>query len=123
MLAEMFSRLIEGLFSCNKNVCTDTMPTTLFLLFAGIVKHHIRITETDELRVIAIGPWLPSTMERDTWKFEDFEITEELYRGYRSLVYAAMDDRSGLRVCLKLYKKRKLSSLNRQVILLASSSA
>ena len=63
--------------------------------------------------MIAIGPWLPSTMERDTWRFEDFELTKELYRGGKSLVYAAIDDHSGLRVALKLYKKRKLSSLNR----------
>jgi aurora kinase len=44
---------------------------------------------------------------------EQFELHKELYRGKTSLLYAATDKQSGIQVALKLYRKRKLSVLNR----------
>jgi hypothetical protein len=45
---------------------------------------------------------------------EDFDLHKELYRGKTSLLYSATDRHSGIPVALKLYRKRKLSTLNRQ---------
>jgi aurora kinase len=44
---------------------------------------------------------------------EDFDLHKELYRGKTSLVYMATDKQSGVQVALKLYRKRKLSTMNR----------
>ncbi|EFJ51649.1 aurora like protein kinase [Volvox carteri f. nagariensis] len=44
---------------------------------------------------------------------EQFELHKELYRGKTSLLYMATDKISGVQVALKLYRKRKLSVLNR----------
>ncbi len=46
-------------------------------------------------------------------RVEDFELHKELYRGKTSLLYMATDKKSGTQVALKLYRKRKLSTLNR----------
>lgn len=46
-------------------------------------------------------------------RVEDFELHKELYRGKTSLLYMATDRISGMQVALKLYRKRKLSILNR----------
>lgn len=46
-------------------------------------------------------------------RVEDFDLHKELYRGKTSLLYMATDKRSGIQVALKLYRKRKLSTLNR----------
>lgn len=46
-------------------------------------------------------------------RVDDFELHKELYRGKTSLLYSATDRRSGIPVALKLYRKRKLSVLNR----------
>ncbi len=48
-------------------------------------------------------------------RVEDFELHKELYRGKTSLLYMATDRISGMQVALKLYRKRKLSILNRCV--------
>lgn len=47
---------------------------------------------------------------------EQFELHKELYRGKTSLLYMATDKISGVQVALKLYRKRKLSVLNRYVV-------
>jgi len=47
------------------------------------------------------------------WRVEDFDLHKELYRGKTSLLYMATDKKSGIQVALKLYRKRKLSTLNR----------
>lgn len=39
-------------------------------------------------------------------------MTKQLYRGKLSIVYSAVDRQSGRQVVLKLYRKRKLSTLN-----------
>ena len=44
---------------------------------------------------------------------ESFELAEALYKGKSSLVYVAFDKISSLIVVLKLYRKSKLSVLNR----------
>ncbi len=44
---------------------------------------------------------------------DDFDLHKELYRGKTSLLYSATDRRSGIPVALKLYRKRKLSTLNK----------
>lgn len=46
-------------------------------------------------------------------RVEDFELHKELYRGKTSLLYQATDRKSGTMIALKLYRKRKLSTLNR----------
>ena len=46
-------------------------------------------------------------------RLEDFDLHKELYRGKSSLLYMATDKKSGQQVALKLYRKRKLSTLNR----------
>jgi len=46
-------------------------------------------------------------------RVEDFDLHKELYRGKTSLVYMATDKQSGVQVALKLYRKRKLSTMNR----------
>lgn len=46
-------------------------------------------------------------------RVEDFDLHKELYRGKTSLVYMATDKQSGIQVALKLYRKRKLSTMNR----------
>lgn len=46
-------------------------------------------------------------------RVEDFDLHKELYRGKTSLLYMATDKKSGTQVALKLYRKRKLSTLNK----------
>jgi len=46
-------------------------------------------------------------------RVEDFDLHKELYRGKTSLVYMATDKQSGMQVALKLYRKRKLSTMNK----------
>jgi hypothetical protein len=46
-------------------------------------------------------------------KLEDFDLHKELYRGKSSLLYMATEKKSGMQVALKLYRKKKLSTLNR----------
>jgi aurora kinase len=48
-------------------------------------------------------------------RVEDFDLHKELYRGKTSLLYMATDKKSGMQVALKLYRKRKLSTLNKSV--------
>jgi hypothetical protein len=48
-------------------------------------------------------------------RLEEFQLQEALYRGKTSLLYHAIDKRSGMEVALKLYRKRKLSTLNKCV--------
>uniref|UniRef100_A0A7S3VNV4 Protein kinase domain-containing protein n=1 Tax=Dunaliella tertiolecta TaxID=3047 RepID=A0A7S3VNV4_DUNTE len=67
-----------------------------------------------ELRTIAVNPAIPPSMARQgLWRVEDFDLHKELYRGKTSLVYMATDKQSGIQVALKLYRKRKLSTMNR----------
>eukprot|EP00195_Chlamydomonas_chlamydogama_P004613 CAMPEP_0202918608 /NCGR_PEP_ID=MMETSP1392-20130828/73875_1 /ASSEMBLY_ACC=CAM_ASM_000868 /TAXON_ID=225041 /ORGANISM="Chlamydomonas chlamydogama, Strain SAG 11-48b" /LENGTH=478 /DNA_ID=CAMNT_0049611715 /DNA_START=294 /DNA_END=1727 /DNA_ORIENTATION=+ len=81
----------------------------------GIVTNHpIYITDSGEQRTICTSPTIPPAMSRtSTWRVEDFELHKELYRGKTSLLYMATDRKSGIQVALKLYRKRKLSTLNR----------
>ncbi len=46
-------------------------------------------------------------------RLEEFDLHKELYRGKSSLLYMATERASGMRVALKLYRKKKLSTLNR----------
>ena len=55
------------------------------------------------------APFMPVRHRR----VEEFDLHKELYRGKTSLLYMATDRRSGILVALKLYRKRKLSTLNR----------
>ncbi|MEW5298547.1 MAG: hypothetical protein WDW38_000717 [Sanguina aurantia] len=81
---------------------------------AGLVRDHIYITEGNEQRTICVSATIPPDMMRTTpWRVEDFELHKELYRGKTSLLYQATDRKSGTMIALKLYRKRKLSTLNR----------
>lgn len=71
------------------------------------------MSEGPEVRTICVTVALPQTLARPEWRVEDFELHKELYRGKTSLLYMATDKRSGMQVALKLYRKRKLSTLNR----------
>ena len=59
--------------------------------------------------------WPPPTHPADPRAVDNFELHKELYRGKTSLLYMATDKQSGLPVALKLYRKKKLSTLNRFV--------
>eukprot|EP00798_Chlamydomonas_sp_ICE-L_P005086 gene5086-34884_t len=72
------------------------------------------ITEGPEPRTICVSPSIPASMIRSTiWKLEDFDLHKELYRGKTSLLYSATCKKSGMHIALKLYRKKKLSVLNR----------
>ncbi|PNW79089.1 hypothetical protein CHLRE_09g400330v5 [Chlamydomonas reinhardtii] len=75
----------------------------------------IYVSEGAEHRTICVSPHLPPSMSRNgtDWHVEQFELHKELYRGKTSLLYMATDRISGVQVALKLYRKRKLSVLNR----------
>ncbi|KAG2429677.1 hypothetical protein HYH02_014015 [Chlamydomonas schloesseri] len=75
----------------------------------------IYVSEGVEQRTICVSPHLPPSMSRNgtDWHVEQFELHKELYRGKTSLLYMATDRISGVQVALKLYRKRKLSVLNR----------
>ncbi|KAG2490371.1 hypothetical protein HYH03_011173 [Edaphochlamys debaryana] len=73
----------------------------------------IYVSEGAETRTICVSPHLPPAMARSDWQVEQFELHKELYRGKTSLLYMATDRQSGTQVALKLYRKRKLSILNR----------
>eukprot|EP00983_Pelagomonas_calceolata_P133495 1161969-Pelagomonas_calceolata.AAC.4 len=81
----------------------------------GQERDKIYIThDGGELRTIAVNPAIPPSMARQgLWRVEDFDLHKELYRGKTSLVYMATDKQSGIQVALKLYRKRKLSTMNR----------
>lgn len=74
----------------------------------GILRHHAQITRC----TTSISSNFPM-LSYDCRKVEDFDLYKELYRGKTSLLYMAKDRRTGLQVALKLYRKRKLSLLNR----------
>ncbi|KAL6752713.1 kinase-like domain-containing protein [Haematococcus lacustris] len=97
------------------NGCTGNESTAHKGPGAGIVKDHIYLTDADGgQRTIAVNPALPPAMARSgLWKVDDFDLHKELYRGKTSLLYMATDRKSGMQVALKLYRKRKLSTLNR----------
>ncbi|GLI64198.1 hypothetical protein VaNZ11_007390 [Volvox africanus] len=74
----------------------------------------IYVSEGPEQRTICVSRYLPAAMARNgDWHVEQFELHKELYRGKTSLLYMATDKISGVQVALKLYRKRKLSVLNR----------
>ncbi|KXZ50131.1 hypothetical protein GPECTOR_17g1004 [Gonium pectorale] len=75
----------------------------------------IYVSDGPEQRTICVSPHLPGAMVRSNgeWHVEQFELHKELYRGKTSLLYMATDRISGVQVALKLYRKRKLSVLNR----------
>jgi hypothetical protein len=104
----------------------------------GIVTDHPIYISDGQSRVIAIAPCIPLAMQRNgDWSLEDFDLCKELYRGKASILYKvnrckseavgsshgafpisiffpqAIDRQSGLTIALKLYRKRKLSILNR----------
>lgn len=77
-------------------------------------KDGIYITDSAETRTVVVSSHVPAPMARETvWRVEDFELHKELYRGKTSMLYHATDKQSGTQVALKLYRKRKLSTLNR----------
>jgi len=77
------------------------------------IDNPVFITE-GERRTICVSSSLPAALYRTgIWRLEDFDLHKELYRGKCSLLYMATDKQSGQQVALKLYRKRKLSTLNR----------
>jgi aurora kinase len=46
----------------------------------------------------------------------DFDLRSVMYHGVMSIVYHAVDKRSGITVALKLYKRHKLSAIERHQV-------
>lgn len=55
----------------------------------------------------------PSELKRSCWLAADFEVRRLVYNGRTSLVYHAVDRRSGISIALKLYRRSKLSDIER----------
>ena len=108
-------------------------------LVSGIVTAHPVYITDNKRRLIGISPSIPLQMSLRVdgqWSLEDFDLIDEIYRGKASLVYKvssgevamsktlhtsrrisqAIDRPSGAEVCLKVYRKKKLTTLNRSVI-------
>lgn len=64
------------------------------------------------LRTICETPVCPPELRRDEWYLGDFELQKKLGAGFASVVYQALDRRSGKVVALKVYQKANLSPLN-----------
>ena len=46
-------------------------------------------------------------------RLDQLELCESIYTGRASMVYAARDKQTGMEVALKMYRKKKLSALER----------
>ena len=44
---------------------------------------------------------------------DQLELCESIYTGRASMVYSARDKQTGMEVALKMYRKKKLSALER----------
>lgn len=52
-------------------------------------------------------------MMRSQWSMDQFQLHKQVYEGRTSRLFFATDKQSGMPVALKLYRKRKLTALNR----------
>ena len=62
-----------------------------------------------------VSPNLPPTMHRDAWVIDDFVFNDRLYKGGNSRCYNADDRISGFTLAVKVYRKKYLTKMNRQV--------
>ncbi|KAG1671346.1 hypothetical protein FOA52_002956 [Chlamydomonas sp. UWO 241] len=74
------------------------------------------ITDTKEERQMCVSAELPPSMARPVWTSKDFRVHKELYRGFASIIYQAVDKVSGSGVILKLYRKSKLTAVTREQV-------
>ncbi|GLC59860.1 hypothetical protein PLESTB_001543600 [Pleodorina starrii] len=65
---------------------------------------------------IAVGRNCPQGLRRAVWHVTDFDLRKLMYNGAISMVYHAVDKRSGITVALKLYKRIKLNEIERHQV-------
>lgn len=65
---------------------------------------------------LAVNNQCPAALRRDSWCVSDFDLRALLYNGNISMVYHAVDKRSGITVALKLYKRYKLTLIERHQV-------
>ncbi|KAJ9528355.1 hypothetical protein QJQ45_014333 [Haematococcus lacustris] len=65
---------------------------------------------------LAVSHQCPAALRRNSWCVSDFELRALMYNGNISMVYHAVDRRSGVTVALKLYKRAKLTAIERHQV-------
>ncbi|KXZ42683.1 hypothetical protein GPECTOR_124g483 [Gonium pectorale] len=65
---------------------------------------------------ISVGRNCPPGLRRAVWHVTDFDLRKLMYNGAISMVYHAVDKRSGITVALKLYKRIKLNEIERHQV-------
>lgn len=58
-------------------------------------------------------PHCPSELQREHWSVSQLELRKRVYDGANSLVFHAIDRRSGISIALKLYKRERLTEIER----------
>ncbi|GFH20256.1 protein kinase domain-containing protein, partial [Haematococcus lacustris] len=66
-----------------------------------------------ESTTLAISHHCPTALRRTNWCVTDFDLRALMYNGNISMVYHAVDRRSGITIALKLYKRVKLTAIER----------
>lgn len=65
---------------------------------------------------LVVGRQCPKPLRRSNWCQSDFNLLALLYNGNISSVYHAVDRQSGISVALKLYKRCKLTRIQRSQV-------
>ncbi|KAL6758010.1 kinase-like domain-containing protein [Haematococcus lacustris] len=65
---------------------------------------------------LAISHHCPTALRRTNWCVTDFDLRALMYNGNISMVYHAVDRRSGITIALKLYKRVKLTAIERHQV-------
>mmetsp|Transcript_17092 Transcript_17092/g.42820 ORF Transcript_17092/g.42820 Transcript_17092/m.42820 type:complete len:588 (-) Transcript_17092:1419-3182(-) len=79
----------------------------------GVAKDRVSAYESVTL---AVASHCPSALKRSKWCVSDFDLRALMYNGNISMVYHAVDKRSGITVALKLYKRHKLTVIERHQV-------
>ena len=64
-------------------------------------------------RLIAQNTHCPEQLRRSHWSQEQFELRKKVYEGQNSLVFHAIDRRSGISIALKAYRRARLNDIER----------
>jgi serine/threonine protein kinase len=71
--------------------------------------------EQEHVRVLAQPAHCPPSLARKVWDIKQFRLEKVLYVGTISRVLRAVDIASGMTVALKVYKKHKLTDMEKYV--------
>jgi aurora kinase len=63
--------------------------------------------------MISVTPYCPEALRREQWHVDQLELRKRVYEGQNSLVYHAIDRRSGISIALKLYRRERLTDIER----------